>query len=257
VTGTSFWVFKNFWDLTFATNVTPGYSHDYFELRTDGRYLSFPTNYVFEIEGSTDSRKKIFVSYNGIYGVAPKFDNVYTLIGLGLRYRFSNKFSLDLQTNTSFEKKQLGYAFMREPNGEPIVGFRDNRDFTSVMSGIYNFTSRLNLTLRTRHYWNKVNYRSFHNVDTKGNLLPRLFIAGQDENVNFFNLDAFLTWDFRLGSRFIVGYKNWLGDEESVNINGSNTYLKNLGKVFDLRHGNELTVRFIYFLDYNQLRKRH
>ena len=52
----------------------------------------------------------------------------------------------------------------------------------------------------------------------KDNLLPSAFIPGQDENFNIFNLDAFLTWDFRLGSRFIVGYKNWLGEEEMVSI---------------------------------------
>jgi len=257
VTGTAFWVFNNFWDVTLTTNITPGWTHDYFELRTDGRYISYPTNYVFDIQGSTDSRKKLFVNYHGIYALAPKYNNVYTDLGLGMRYRFSNRFSLDLQTNSTFEDNQLGYAFIRETNGDPITGFRDNRDFTSVLSGIYNFTSRLNLTVRARHYWNKVNYSSFHDVDAKGYLLPRAFIPMQDENVNIFNLDAFLTWDFRLGSKLIVGYKNWLGDNELVNISGNNDYLKNLGGVFDLRHGNELTVRFIYFLDYNQLRKKN
>ena len=256
ITGSGFWVFKNYWDITFASNVSPGWEHNFFELRTDGRYISYPTNYISQIEGSTDSRKKFFFRYGGIYAVAPKYDNTYTRLSIGFRYRFSNKFSLDLQTNSSFEENQLGYAFMRESNGEPIVGFRDNRDFESILSGIYNFTSRLNLTLRARHYWNKVNYISFHNVDAKGYLLPRTFISGQDENFNVFNVDAFLTWDFRLGSRFIVGYKNWLGDEEIVSLTGKNSYLKNLGEVFDLRHGNELTVRFIYFLDYNQLRKK-
>jgi len=75
--------------------------------------------------------------------------------------------------------------------------------------------------------------------------------------VNLFNVDAFLTWDFRLGSRVILGYKNWLGDDEVVTLTGKNSYLRNLSKVFDLRHGNEFTVRFIYFLDYNQLKKKH
>ena len=139
-------------------------------------------------------------------------------------------------------------------NGDPIAGFRNNRDFTTVLSGIYNFHSRLNLTLRARHYWNRVNYVSFHGVDEDGYLLPHSYISGKDENVNLFNLDAFLTWDFRLGSRLILGYKNWLGDEELIPITGRNTYLKNLGRVFDARHGNEFTVRFIYFLDYNQFK---
>lgn len=257
VTGSAFWVFNNFWDVSISTNILPGSERNYFELRTDGRYIKYPSNLGFEVGGSTDSRKKLFVRFGGIYATAHEFDNEYTNISLGMRYRFSNQFSLDLQTTSSFESNQLGYAFMRETNGEPIVGFRDNRDFTSVLSGIYNFTSRLNLTLRARHYWNCVNYLSFHNVDTKGELVGRSFIAGRDENVNIFNIDAFLTWDFRLGSRFIVGYKNWLGNEEIVNLSGKNTYMRNLGEIFDLRHGNEITVRFIYFLDYNQFRKKH
>lgn len=256
VTASAFWVFKNFWDITFVTNITPGWEHNYFELRTNGKYLRYPSNYVFQAEGSTDSRKKLYVRYSGVYAIAPKYNNTYTAWGLGFRYRFSNKFNLDLQTNSSLEINQLGFAFIRENNGDPIVGFRNNRDFTSILSGTYNFTSRLNLTLRTRHYWNKVTYKSLHDVDSKGDLLDRPFISGLDENVNIFNIDAFLTWDFRLGSRFIVGYKNWLGDEEVAAISGKNSYLKNLGEVFDLRHGNEITVRFIYFLDYNQLRKK-
>ncbi len=257
ITGRAFWVFRNFWDVSLTVNVIPGSEHNYFELRTDGRYIRYPANLSFGMQGSSDSRKKLFFRYAGTFAVASKNDNVYTNLGIGFRYRFGNKFSLDLQTNTSSEKNQLGYAFLRETNGEPIVGFRNNRDFTTVLSGIYNFTSKLNLTLRARHYWNKVNYISFHNVDAKGLLLARPFIAGQDDNVNIFNLDAFLTWDFRLGSRFIVGYKNWLGEDEMVSIAGKNSYLKNLGEIFKLRHGNELTVRFIYFLDYNQLRKKH
>ncbi|WP_236145305.1 DUF5916 domain-containing protein, partial [Nostoc sp. CMAA1605] len=175
----------------------------------------------------------------------------------GRRFRFSNKFSLDLQTDSRNEENQLGYAFVRESNGDPIVGFRDNREFTTVLSGIYNFTSRMNLTLRARHYWNKLHYSSYHNVDAKGNLLPRAFITGNDENVNLFNVDAFFTWDFRLGSRIIAGYKNWLGEDETVQLNGAkNSYLRNLGRIMDLRHGNEFTLRFIYFLDYNQLRRK-
>jgi hypothetical protein len=177
-------------------------------------------------------------------------------VGLGMRYRFSNQFSLDLQTDSHNETNQLGYAFVRELNNEPIVGFRDNKEFVSVLSGIYNFNSRLNLTLRARHYWNKIKYLSFHNVDGNGDLLPRAFIPGKDDNFNVFNLDAFLTWDFRLGSRLVIGYKNWLGDEEFVSFTGKNTYLRNLGEVFSLRHGNEFTVRFIYFLDYNELRRK-
>jgi len=256
IRATAFWVFRNFWDVTITAGANPRPVDDYFVLQTTGMYIHYPVNYVFTLDGSSDSRKKLFFRYGGIYAISPKFDNVYYKIGLGLRYRFSNRFTLDLQTNSSDEENQLGYAFIREINGEPIAGFRDNRDFESILSGIYNFTPRINLTLRARHYWNRVNYTSFHNVDDKGLLLPRAFIPGNDDNVNFLNLDAFFTWDFRLGSRLIIGYKNWLGETETATITGRNSYLKNLNETFNLRHGNEITMRFIYFLDYNQLRRK-
>ena len=256
VTASGFWVFRNFWDVSVRAVLNPIPVDDYFVLQTPWKYLHLPLNYIFSAEGSTDSRKKFFFRYEGVYAKSPKYDNVYTALEIGFRYRFNDKFTLDLQTNSSFEENQLGFAFLRESNGDPIAGFRDNRDFTSILSGIYNFTPRINLTLRTRHYWNKVNYKSFHNVDDDGLLINRPFINGNDDNVNFFNLDAFLTWDFRLGSRLILGYKNWLGEDEYVVPTGKNTYLKNLGDIFSLNHGNEFTMRFIYFLDYNQLRKK-
>ncbi|HVT86336.1 MAG TPA: DUF5916 domain-containing protein [Chitinophagaceae bacterium] len=256
--GSAMWVFHNFWDVELTTTVDPLWDHDYFELRTPGKFLAYPQNYQTILTGSTDSRKKLFFNYGLIYSTAPKYNDTYYELDLGLRYRFGDKFNLDLQTNSGKEFNQLGYAFVRESNGDPIAAFRDNRAFTTVLSGIYNFTPRLNITLRTRHYWNKVSYKQFFDVDANGKLNSRTFISGQDQNVNVFNTDVFLTWDFRLGSRLILGYKNWLGDNEMVTLptNENNTYLRNLTKQFELRHGNEFSVRFIYFLDYNQFRRK-
>jgi len=89
-----------------------------------------------------------------------------------------------------------------------------------------------------------------------GNTIPRPFIPGLNENVNFFNVDAFLSWDFKLGCNLTVGYKNWIGDNLSVDGIKYSRYLNNFGKSFDESHGNEFTIKFIYFLDYNQLRKK-
>ena len=256
ITGNAFWIFKNFWEVSLRTLITPS-AHDYFELRTDDRFIKYPLNYIFTLSGSTDSRKKLYMRFNGTFARAPKFDNTYYAGGLGFRFRFSNRFTLDLQSDANKETNNLGYAFIRETNGEPIAGFRDVKTTETILSGIYNFTPRLNLTLRVRHYWNEVKYLSFHNVNNKGELVNRPFINNWNDNVNIFNTDAFITWDFRLGSRLIIGYKNWLGDEEFVPIpTTKNSYLHNLGELFSLRHGNELTVRFIYFLDYNQFRKK-
>ncbi len=258
LTGTAFWLLKNFWDIT----LTAGYladQHDYFVLgdpATYQRFVNRPSYGFISTNGSTDSRKRLYFNYSALFAdffnSAP--NKYYHRLSAGWRYRFSNKFTLDLSHS---HEKETDYiiAAGRESNGEPRIAFVDFTDVTSILSGIYNFTPRINLTLRARHYLSRLNFNRFANVDPKGEPIPRTGTTSFD-NVNIFNLDAFLTWDFRLGSRLIVGYKNWLGDEEVVSLTGKNNYIRNLGKIFDLRHGNEITVRFIYFIDYNQLRRK-
>ncbi|HYO21955.1 MAG TPA: DUF5916 domain-containing protein [Flavisolibacter sp.] len=252
--GSAFWWFKNFWDVRVNLGTQPYDQHDYFELRTPARYVLKQAFHYVSLNGSTDSRKKLYVSFNGGYARTEIENGTYIEVGGGVRYRFSDQLTLSLDMSRQDDQTQVGYAFLREANGEPIIGYRRNLGVTTIVSGIYNFTSRLNLTMRTRHYWNQVAYRDFFNVAADGSHIKRAFIAGQDENYNLFNVDAFLTWDFRLGSRIIVGYKNWIGNPYGVM--GQTNYLQNLKGIFSTSHGNELTVKLIYFLDYNQLRKK-
>jgi hypothetical protein len=256
LTAEGFWVFRNFWDINFTLGTQPYGENDYFVLNTPGRYAKRPSFSFAEIEGSSDSRKKLFFSY-GFYKALfhiPEEHN-YHRVSLGLRYRFSNKVTMEINNRNEAETDYIVFAG-RETNGEPIISFVDFKDITSIYSGVYNFTPRLNLRMRIRHNWSQVKYKRFANVDANGRDIPRPFITGQDENINFFNLDAFVTWDFRLGSRIIFGWKNFLGNDEFVDGTISKRYLSNLGKTFDLRHGNELTLRFIYFIDYNTLRRK-
>jgi hypothetical protein len=254
VYGKAFWVFKNFWDLTLNLGSQPRAQHDYFELRTPNCFLQKPAFHYAAIEGSTDSRRRLFVNYNLGYSRSEVEGGDFYSVTTGVRYRFNNRFTLSLSVFREDEQNQIGFAFLRESNGAPIIGYRRNLQTTSVLSGIYNFTPRLNLSLRTRHYWNEVRYHNFFNVAADGSHRKRAFIANQNENYNLFNVDAFLTWDFRLGSRIILGYKNWLGDPFGV-MSGPD-YFHNLRNIFRSSHGNELTFKLIYFLDYNQLRRK-
>jgi hypothetical protein len=76
-------------------------------------------------------------------------------------------------------------------------------------------------------------------------------------NYNIFNFDAFFTWDFRLGSRIIFAWKNSLGSDYENFVKGTEykTYTRNARRIMEIPHGNEFTIRFIYFLDYQQIKK--
>jgi len=259
MTGSAYWLFRNFWDVTVSLDAYPLWQNDFFELRTPGRFLRRPAEATLVLEGSTDSRKPWFFAYSMGYAVRAKANNSYNSFDFTFRYRFSNQLTMSAELSRQYENNQIGYAFVREANGDPIVGFRNFTETIGVLSGIYNFTPRLNLTLRARHYWNRLHYNSFYDVKDDGNLTAKSpsYQPSLSDNYNVFNLDAFFTWDFRLGSRVVVGWKNWLGDPYAVNGLNYRHYTGNLIQNFEAAHGNEISVKLIYFLDYNQLRKRH
>lgn len=262
VRATAFWMFKNFWDITFNAGIIPNEENDYYELRTPGRFVKKPEYWYNILRGSTDSRKKLYFSYQYQWGwgKGSGYPFSFYFTGMDLRYRFGDKFTAELSSERDEEYGQVGYVFANEINGEPIAGRRTYIDVNTVLTGQYSFTPRLNLSFRGRHYWSRVTYRTFYDVSpVTGNLIPRAFntsFADPNQNFNVFNIDAFLTWDFRLGSRVILGWKNFLSDEKNIDGLLKRRYLNNLAETFSMLHGNEVTLRFIYFLDYNQLRKK-
>lgn len=262
----AFWYFKNFWDVSLSAGYLPD-QHDYFVLIPDqqayfiaqnlpGKYARRPQYGFLSSTGSTDSRKKLFFNYEIL--VADFFKNAekqYYILEGGVRYRFSNQLTLELSHRFETETDYIVFAGKDSLRG-PRIAFVDFKDATTILSGIYNFTSRINLTLRMRHYWSNVVYNRTAFLDDKGNAITPATPSTARVNVNFFNADVFFTWDFQYGSRLILGYKNWLGEDQFVDGTRYKGYTRNLGQTFGLKHGNEATLRFIYFLDYNQLRKK-
>ena len=249
------WTFRNFWQSSLIFTYLPD-QHDYFVLgHSFTKYARRPAYGSVTIMGNSDVRKRFLFNYNLLLA---DFFNVpgkkYHIAEAGMRYRFSNKFSMELSHRHEGETDYILFAGYEAATGEPIIGFADFKDVTTILSGIYNFTPRINLTARARHYWSNVIYNRFANVDEQGNPVDRPFINNRDQNINIFNLDVFMTWDFRLGSRLIFGYKNALGPDEMVSDGLHQNYFQNFTGTLSLPHGNELTLRFIYFLDYNQLR---
>ena len=254
--GNAFWFFKNFWDLTIKAVVVPDWQKDYFEMRSEGKVMKRQPYWFTGFSGSTDSRKSFFIRYGLGYAEAPHFPNdSYHNFLIGPRYRFNEHFSLDWEFTKEQDNGQYGFAF-NDPNGEPVAGRRKNTNFSNVLSGIYNFTPKMNLTMRARHYWSQVLYSNFFTTDINGDYIPHAFVAGQDQNFNAFNLDMFYTWDFKYGSKLIVGWKNALGSDFPINGALYNRYTQNLSQVFQQPHGNEFNIRLIYYIDYLTLQKK-
>lgn len=267
LTAISSWMFKNFWTLGFEVGTFPTWSNDFFELQTPVNNLSTPRKklkraptYFAFISGTTDNRKRLYLNWRLGGAEGPLPNDPFYFISAETRFRFSDRLTLTAAYHRQYDNGQFGYSFIREPNGDPILARRKYTDVTAVFSGIYNFTPRMNLTFRARHYWNRILNTNLYNVQDDGYWIERLSMQPSDYNVNYnvFNLDVFYTWDFRLGSRIIFAWKNSLGPDYEDHINGIlyKSYFNNARRVLQIPHGNELTIRFIYFLDYQQFKKR-
>ncbi|MEP7279809.1 MAG: DUF5916 domain-containing protein [Bacteroidota bacterium] len=258
-----FWIFNNFWDLTISLPIQPFWYNDYFELQTPGKMLKRSPYYSAFASGSSDSRKKFFVSWNIGFAEGPLPNDPYNSVTLGARYRFSDKLTVEASVRRRHDNGQWGLAnngrsFIFDNASQPVLSRRKFTDVTSILSGTYNFTSRMNLTFRARHYWNKLENTNLYYSNPDGYWTERFDMKPSDYNANYniFNLDVFYTWDFSLGSKIILGYKNWLGNDYLNALDGTRNrlYTKNLGSLFSQPHGNEVTLRFIYFLNYQDLK---
>ena len=252
----AFFLLKNFWDITTTFQMQPYWSNDYFELRTRGKFLKRSPVYYLDITGSTDSRKKLFVNYDVGFAESPLPKDPYYSGTLGFRYRFSDKFQMNTEVHAETDNNNWGYAYRDIGTGEPVIGTRKVRTDYSILGATYNFNPLMNLTIRMRHYWSMVTYTRFYDVLESGYWNDRPFESGHNQNFNTFNLDIFYTWNFLLGSRIILSWKNALGADVDIDGMMNRTYTKNFTTVFHYPHSNELSLKIIYYIDYLNLHKK-
>ncbi|MEO7307729.1 MAG: DUF5916 domain-containing protein [Ferruginibacter sp.] len=260
----AFFLFKNFWDLTFSFASSPRWNKDYFIHSNvyTGYFLRRTPYYYFGISGSSDSRKKLYLSWKIAGAESPLPTDPYWTGNLGLRYRFNNKLLVSASMDILQDKGNWGAAkssdgsYIINPDGSPVISRRDVKTNTAIVSGQYNFNSRMNVNIRMRHYWSILQNTNFYNLNPDGYWRDTTFFANENLNFNSFNVDMFFTWDFLPGSRLTIAWKNALGGNVSIDPYTNMTYIKNFSRAIDNPHSNEITVKIVYYLDYLKLKKR-
>jgi len=255
----AYFLFKNFWDISFSASSFPRWYNDYYvNSSTYNGYFLKRTPYLYlSTYGSSDSRKKLFVNWSIGGAEGPLPNDPYWQTSLGLRYRFSPRFQVSGSIAITQDKGNWGWSFMNDSlTGAPIITRRDVKTNTGILSAQYNFNSRMNLSVRMRHYWSLVNNTNFYDLKPDGYWTERTFVPGANLNYNTFNLDMFYTWDFLPGSRITIAWKNALGSNVRIDPYKYTSYTRNFGQALDNPHSNEVTVKIVYFIDYLKLKRK-
>lgn len=225
---------------------------DFFEPRqgsTSGVYFLQPERLNVNGWFETNSQKQLALNMNWWYtgyNNNPKKGYGYSL---GPRYRFNDQFSLRYRLNYNNTKDDQGYVDQTDDN--IIFGFRDRKSYTNTISGKYSFNTNSSLSLSFRHFWEAVDYNSFNNLKADGNLETNTTYMGDNVNFNSWNLDLNFVWQFAPGSQLIAFYRNSIFNSDT---NANLDFFGNLDNLFNQSQRHTVSVRFVYFIDYNRLK---
>lgn len=244
-------------------NMAPGKQFDYFEPR------DFDNKRFFINENRVNLNSFISTDYNKTFALDANI-NLSTFLEKDqgyMRYRFrlaprvriNDKFIVSYQSSLNVENNRRGYANnSNDLEDEIVFGQRDQITLVNSISANYNFNSLNALNLTFRNYWSTVDYddtpyflqengRLTQSTDTFEDL------GLGDSNINFstWNLDLSYTWQFAPGSFLTALYRNQIFNQTEAS---DATYFDSLNKLFDEPIDHTLSLRFVYFIDYNNVK---
>ncbi|MEI7594537.1 MAG: DUF5916 domain-containing protein [Bacteroidota bacterium] len=244
--------------LTVGTNFTisPVENYDFYEARTAGQLFKLPPSYFFTLWISPDYRKKLAVDFD--FGYFEHIDKRYKnslWYTVSPRVRINDKIFFVYTFLNDFEWNNVGFA---ESTDKIIFGSRNIKHFENQITGKYAINANTGFSLKFRHYWSEVEYNKLYDLKTDGSLLnnhdSNLNASEYNTNFNAFNIDLVFKWRFAPGSELNIVWKNNIITEgNAVNI----TYIDNLTNTIESPQVNSLSVKFLYYIDYQRIKGRN
>ena len=245
---------KKLWNVGFNLNFNSNYN-DFYEPRSEGRVFANKGSIGMGIWWNSNDSKKYSWGGNLNIGEGGVFKRKSIDGGLFGKIRFNSKFSIDGSSSISIANNNPGWA---DGFNDTIMFSRRNlRSVENFLNAKYNFNTKMGLTIRTRHYWSKVDPKEFYMLNAQGNLVSPNFYysSNKNQNYNYLTVDMVYTWQFGPGSFFNIVWKD-IGEYFTDNF--ERNYFDNFKNSVSGKQFNSLSLKVVYFLDYLKIkRKRH
>lgn len=237
--------------------------YDYFEPRTWGSYFVVPRWYGAGAWISTNYQKPVALDVN-FYYVGFGKDLTWKIFNYNLspRIRLSRKILLLLQWTLDNQRNDRGFAVAFATPVDTINGIlfgeRTRNDLTQQVEFNYTLTNRMNISLRTRHYWSVLNYHQFFTLNQDGTL-QSIATKGLDAegnsafnlNYNALTVDAAFRWVFQQGSELSFV---WKSSVFSSIKDISPDYFQNMNNLLNSGLFNSFSLKLLYWLDVAELK---
>ena len=240
--------YLHFWN---KFNLSTKDRYDYYDPRTEGRYIIRQGYYNTYLGISSDYRKK-FALDASIYYKNDNLKNEVKTLSVGPRLRLNNKFSLVYEFKINDKKNDLGYVDT-DTSSNIIYGKRALSTFENSLSGKFIFKNNLSINLWMRHYRYKGIYNSYYTLEDNGILSSNTsYNDNSDFNYNSFNIDFTFNWEFAPGSNFSLIWKNEIiNEDDKIHDN----YFDNFYNTLSTSQKNSVSLKILYYIDYQEIRK--
>jgi len=239
--------------------------YDYFEPRVWGSYFVAPRWYGAGGWISTNYQKPLALDVNFYYvGFADNPSWKYLSYMFSPRIRASNKILITLNWSLEDQRNDRGYAIQFGTPVDTIPGIlfgeRNRMNLTQYLEFNYTLTNRMNIALRTRHYWSVLTYNQFFTLNEDGTLSPNSTqglasdgTSAYDLNYNALTVDCAYRWVFKQGSELSFVWKSSIFTSVKE-INPG--YFQNMNDLFNAGlSSNSFSIKLLYWLDVAELRK--
>jgi hypothetical protein len=250
--------FKNYLTVEMEAYYRPIDEHDFYEPRVDGWYYALPPVFALSAYISPDYRKRFIADVRVDYYKTIVDDELGYSLMIEPRLRINDQFFITLPMEYARDNNNKGYvtdSISHAGNQVIIFGRRDLTTITNSISARYIFTSTSSLTFRLRHYWLRGEYYQFYNLQKDGHLANNDFAKDEDFAFNAFTIDMSYVWQFLPGSELSVVWKNAINTNENKVI--THAYFENLSNTLSSPATNSFSVKVLYYIDYQNLRKKN
>jgi hypothetical protein len=180
------------------------------------------------------------------------------------RIRASNKILVTLNWSLEDQRNDRGYAVQFGAPVDTVSGIlfgeRNRMNLTQYIEFNYTLNNRMNIALRTRHYWSVLSYARFFTLAEDGSLMPNSTLgltadgtSAYDLNYNAFTVDCAYRWVFKQGSELSLVWKSAIFTSGNTLNSG---YFRNMDDMFNAGlTNNSFSIKLLYWLDVSELKK--
>lgn len=243
----------------FSVNTSPLETYDYYEARTENRFLITPRSLGGYFYISTNYNNKFALDINSsVTKLSESARNSFE-IGIGPRYRFNDKFSMNINFNYFRQNNDKGFVDKIDSDTNPstppsiIFANRNTATYSNTLYGKYSLNSRMNFNMVVRQYWSYAENKNFLYLKDDGRLADyQNYIANKNSSFNSWNLDVSYSWWFAPGSEISILYRNSAANFDEIINKDFNKNVTNLLNNDALNHTFSISVK--YFIDYNSIK---